>query len=54
MVQTPEAVAKEGYKAFMAKKTVAVTGLLNKIAVQYSRLSPSKVRTAVTGRLMKK
>jgi hypothetical protein len=53
-MQTAEAVAREGYKAFMAKKKVVVTGLMNKIAVQYSRLTPSRIKTAVTGRFMSK
>ncbi len=53
-MQTPEAVAKEGYRAFMGKKTVVVTGLMNKLAVQYSRLTPNRIKTAVTGRFMKK
>lgn len=53
-MQSAEAVAREGYKAFMAKKSVVVTGLMNKIAVQYSRLTPNRIKTAVTGRFMAK
>lgn len=53
-MQSAEAVAREGYRSFMAKKTVVVTGLMNKIAVQYSRLTPSRLKTAVTGRFMAK
>ena len=53
-MQSAEAVAREGYRAFMARKTVVVTGLMNKIAVQYSRLTPNRIKTAVTGRFMAK
>jgi hypothetical protein len=44
-------VAREGYAAMMAGKTMVVHGLTNKLGVQVQRLSPRAVGVAIAARL---
>jgi uncharacterized protein len=45
---TSEAVAKIGYAGFMSGKRLVIPGLLNKIGVQATRVSPRAVATQIT------
>jgi short-subunit dehydrogenase len=44
---TSEAVAKIGYAGFMSGKRLVIPGLLNKIGVQSTRMSPRAVTTQI-------
>lgn len=46
-MMTPEAVAKIGYQEFMNGKRLVIPGLMNKLGVQSTRVSPRAVTTQI-------
>ena len=53
-VARAEAVALHAYRAMMAGQVVAIPGLINKLLVQSSRVSPRAWRRAIAGSLNRK
>jgi len=56
MVQrmTSADVARQGYQAFKAKRTIVITGWFNKTGAFLTRISPRSTVVALTGRLLKR
>lgn len=54
IIQSAEEVAREGYRDFMHKKPLTITGTMNKMMIQSLRFSPRKAVTKVTRWLMDK
>ncbi len=50
---TPKEVAEYGYKLIMRRKPIGIYGLSNKIMVFTTRLTPRKMLTALSGKMLK-
>ncbi len=52
LVQSAEEVAKSGYQALKAGKSVHITGLLNNLSVNSMQFVPRQIRTPITGLML--